>query len=548
MCQIKFNVVKFVNIFLKRRGIIFVNERKEALSQIELKIFNEIVSSSNCYSTYSAIEKLQFVENAFNNVNSYYSNVLFGLDPRNTKFGFMIGRRAAATAFNGNRAIGFNLGCALGYDDPMEIYKIMFHEFKHIWHNNASLYKNEIALPRIFNARKYPQKPIVKVIDKLMQPARGFATLLTKPFRVIGEASLYRGKSNAYTISMHEASPNEIDADFSAFRNISTILKKGLIKSDKPEDVQKLIDKNRKDFRSNMLNHAAAIGNCLTFGKLFVNPIDREAKKKGTVAVKQPENGLYFLSTNQASKVILANPEAFTDKESIRNSRNLFKSYIKQHGSERHRLSNFFGTFSPHNFRRYAKEIEFARYDRRGRLIDEEEIYAIESLQLNQDDLNTTSTSPLQKTDDRPHSTSTLDKLTKQDAIKLSQPLETQEDKNQILKASVPEKFFQDEYSPLGTFAKSTEDVELQQDIKILFSNYSVGGKVDTQKEDAREEQVDVLCEKPFVELGVENISSFKDLKISSVDSQHTQVLQSIKNGEDVMHNPHPMDDFTPEQ
>lgn len=50
----------------------------------------------------------------------------------------MTGSNNQAVAFNVERAIGYDIGHALLINNPMAVYKAMFHEFRHIWHFNAS--------------------------------------------------------------------------------------------------------------------------------------------------------------------------------------------------------------------------------------------------------------------------------------------------------------------------------------------------------------------------------------------------------------------------
>ncbi len=232
-----------------------MNERTQALAQAKLNIFEEILNAKGKYSTFSAIDKLQFVERAFNNVNDYYSHILFGLDPNNTKFGFMLGRNSLATTFTRERAIGYNLRTALLEKNPMRVYEVMFHEFRHVWQDNASLYKQEIPIPRVLNTRHLP-KPIAKVLDTALKPARAFTTAVLKPFRAIGNACLYTGKNAKYTYARHEASPNEIDADFSAFQNMASVFREGKVNSSTPVRAERLLHQNTRAWVENMKGHA----------------------------------------------------------------------------------------------------------------------------------------------------------------------------------------------------------------------------------------------------------------------------------------------------
>ena len=354
-----------------------MSERSEALSQAKLDIYREILTARKKFQSYSPIEKLQYIETAFNNVNNYYSNILFGLNPNNTKFGFMLGRGSTATTFPRGRAIGYNLRSALMEDDPAEVYRVMFHEFRHIWHINASLFGKDEQLPEFLKISKHNKLDNNSIVGPVIKSSKFMARGFLKPFRMVGNFQLYNQKH--YTYARHEASLNEIDADSSAYRNLAKIYREGFLKSERPIKARILLRENTRGWINNAKGHAKAVVNLLTFGKLFTHPVDKTAKSEGNSPIIR-SNNLCFLSTSQASQVILNNPEQFADEKSIRKAGKLFRQYINLHGKERHTGANFFGDFSQFTHKRHFSNPKIARYDVNGKLRDEEELSSLYNL------------------------------------------------------------------------------------------------------------------------------------------------------------------------
>lgn len=354
-----------------------MSERSEALSQAKLDIYREILTARKKFQSYSPIEKLQYIETAFNNVNNYYSNILFGLNPNNTKFGFMLGRGSTATTFPRGRAIGYNLRSALMEDDPAEVYRVMFHEFRHIWHINASLFGKDEQLPEFLKISKHNRLDNNNIVGPVIKSTKFMTRGILKPFRMVGNSQLYNEKH--YTYARHEASLNEIDADNSAYGNLAKIYKEGFLKSERPIKARILLRENTREWINNAKGHAKAVVNVLTFGKLFTHPVDRMVKNGDNSPIIR-SNNLCFLSTSQASQVILNNPEQFADEKSIRKSGRLFRQYVNSHGNERHTGANFFGDFSQFTHKRHFSNPKIARFDANGKLRDEEELSSLYNL------------------------------------------------------------------------------------------------------------------------------------------------------------------------
>ena len=350
-----------------------MSSKSENLEKIRASIFKDLMIDSDEFYDRTPIEKLKFIENAFYKVNHYFRNVHFGLQPKNTKFGFYIGCSSDAITFAEERGVGVNITEALLNLWPYETYQSLFHEMQHVW--------NYYATPNSVEQRNTPVYPRNE-FEKFLAET-GF--LLKRPFELIEDANLYTTEN--YDLAHHAGSPNEMFANNSMFIKINRILREGMQRTTDEKgltEAKELYSDNRLAWKTCNSYHLKAVANLLSGGRLFADGGETQLAMDS----KQGEDKDFqclVLSTHQAAKVIADHPEIFSDwKTTEAKGEETFYEYIQEDGEIKHVPHIYFGEFNLATFKRDLPLAEYAHFDQNGNPVDPDENSRESLVELNE--------------------------------------------------------------------------------------------------------------------------------------------------------------------
>jgi len=294
--------------------------KSQRLANMRKEMYENIESIKKDYPSYTPLEKAKFVLEAFNSVNSYCCEK-WGMKEDESSFCFEIGANNTACASyirDLGPSIAFNLEAAMTIEDPYAIYKVLFHEMKHI-HQAIAQTPGEVLFAL------YPKY---------------FTTHQTKDRWL--------------------ASPRETESDDFAFRELIKISKQGLLKSDVRvkdcEQVEFFKDKREKSF----FMHVKGVGRSAVdvFKSIFGSKY-RHSKQIENYIGCEMNGGIRCINFGTVAEIINSLPYKFDHISKLQG--NPFRDYTNARGSENFSRGAYFIVLRESN--KQANRIALENYE-----------------------------------------------------------------------------------------------------------------------------------------------------------------------------------------
>ena len=271
-------------------------------------MFKSMFACRNEFKNFTPIEKLQFTQKAFLDVNKY-SAQKFNYNEEDVKFGFYLQEREGMAISYGSEVVACDIGYVLNCVNPFDIYRILIHESKHIHQH-----KNHTA---------------VEKLSKIYSP-------------------IYNKSNFLWALG-----PGEIDADNYAYSQMTKISKQGakdFSESKEAKDVYlKNITTQIKEFGHINIMRRALAKDVKDSKKSNVSPDGQNS----TIS-RVEESSRYFFNLRQIENIANENKELFSSCSNTQEQCKTIKQsiYNKQEDSYSiyHRSYPFFKVFTTENW------------------------------------------------------------------------------------------------------------------------------------------------------------------------------------------------------
>ena len=285
-----------------------MSTKSKALEQLREQMYEHIASAKGNFKEFSNIEKIMFVQQAFNNVSQYCSTKWNMKN--NTPFGFIIGHKCAGAAYPGFNGVVANLAYTLRSATAEGTYKTMLHEMRHI--------------------RQFKTKETTTRVERLM-------------------GSFLRSKDGSQSRAQWNASPMEMQADNFAYKNLikvnKTMLKNPETRVQAAQNIRELRIARVKNVYQHVIGVAQVAANPILapLQRLFGRDKSNE-QRVGT----SDEQGPRVLNLKELTEVFLKNPNNFSEKIDPTDS-SIIRSFIALRGDQAHYPQNYFGVLREEN-------------------------------------------------------------------------------------------------------------------------------------------------------------------------------------------------------
>ena len=117
---------------------------KNVVKQIRNTMFNHIVGSREAYKNFSATQKIKFVWDAFNNVNTLCCE-LWQLNPEHNNLWFSYGEssNAFAETIGKSSFIAYSAKVAMNIQKPETVYRLLMHEMRHLYQQRELYFERD---------------------------------------------------------------------------------------------------------------------------------------------------------------------------------------------------------------------------------------------------------------------------------------------------------------------------------------------------------------------------------------------------------------------
>ncbi len=238
---------------------------KKELEKMQLDMFKSIYACKDCFKNFTPIEKLQFAQKAFLDVNKY-SAEKFNYSQDEVMFGFFIRDKEGMALSYGTDVVAFDVRFILNCEKPSEIYRALFHESKHIHQHKEHTFAEKLS-------KKY--------------------------------GSVYNKSNTLWALG-----PSEIDADNYAYSQMSEIAKQGAKEFSEDRQANKIYVKQ-------LATQVKEFGHVHKVAKAIVKDIEerRESKqssKANSTNSRNAKSSNFFFNLQHIERVANNNPKLFS--------------------------------------------------------------------------------------------------------------------------------------------------------------------------------------------------------------------------------------------
>lgn len=296
--------------------------KRQELATMRAQMYNKLESVKENYASLPFLEKVKFVQDAFNDINSYCCKK-WNMNEKDTAFGFCIGRNSFAHAGNPKNmgpSVAYSLRSVEHFKNPYEIYGVLFHEMKHI-HQSVSL------TPGNFLQRLYPN-------------------------------SFYEKQTNA----KWNASPKEIESDDFSLRELAKITKTGMLKSDTRVEACKQTQFFKNARVNSFVKHLKGVGQAVVetikdkFGSIFKH---REPEEHVYIG-QEMHGGTRYFNFGTICQIVKGLPYELKDTSQLQGTP--FRDFVNSRGDKAFDNVHYFGIHREHN--KEANRIAVENYEK----------------------------------------------------------------------------------------------------------------------------------------------------------------------------------------
>ena len=281
-------------------------KNKKELTNMQSQMFKSMFACRDDFKNFTPLEKLQFTQKAFLDVNKYNAQK-FNYNEEEVKFGFYLQNRESVAISYGSEVVACDISYILKCNNPFDIYRILMHESRHIHQH-----KNHTA---------------VEKLSKIYSP-------------------IYNKSNFLWALG-----PGEIDADNYSYNQMSKIAKQGAKDFSNNEDA-------KEEYLKSVSTRIKEYGHIHKIGKALVKDVkdvfkNKEDNQNSTIS-RVEESSRYFFNLEHLEEIAKANNQLFSNCSEVEEQCRVIKQSIydeeTQSYSIYHRSYPFFMVFVPKNW------------------------------------------------------------------------------------------------------------------------------------------------------------------------------------------------------